>query len=298
MALAWSPDGELLAASVGDRILLLDTQLWETRAVLPVGAFTHSLAFSPDGSLLAAGSRDGRVRVWRRSEALQPGAAGAPAMAIEAHDKGVNQVAFSPDGSLLASGGNDAVARFWDLANGDSLGLMIGGTSAVPSIAFAPDGNTLAVVNGEVVRLRQVGDERITGTLKAGGSLYSVAYSPDGRILAATDLDNTIHLWDPALAFRTGQEQYPQALELKGHQGAGGTFRALVWRIAFSPDGSLLASAGGDGAVLLWGIPGGQPLAALQAQTGAATCVAFHPEGRALASGGLDGSLVIWGIAP
>jgi WD40 repeat protein len=298
MAVAWSPDGLYLAASVGAKILLFDTRLWEPQAVVEVGAFTHSLAFSPNGTLLASASRDGWVRVWSVPALLQGESGRLPLLALEAHEKGANKVAFSPDGSILASGGNDALARFWDLATGESLGLMIGGTYAVPSIAFAPSGATLAVVNGEVVRLREVGSERITGTLRAKGPLYNVAYSPDGNILAASDLDNAIHLWDPALAFRTGQEQYPQAQVLSGHTGSPGTYRALVWELAFSPDGALLASVGGDGALIVWDLAAGQPGALLQAHSRAATSVAFHPGGRALASGGLDGMLVIWGVMP
>ncbi len=297
MAVAWSPDGKFLAAAAGENIHIFDTQTWHSLVALRTGAFSHSLAFSPDGLKLAAGSRDGIVRVWSTANLFGETAAETqPVWTLQAHKKGVNSVAFNLDGSLLASGGNDAVARFWDLGTGKLLRYVIGGTFAVPSIAFTPDGATLAVVNGEMVRLREVNSERIVGSLKAETPLYNVSISPDGRVIAASDLNNLIRLWDPAKAYRTGQEKYPEPVKLAGHAGQSGSFRALVWEVVFSPDGRLLASAGGDATLRLWDVANARLLATLTGHTRGVTSVAFQPEGLLLASGSLDGTLRIWGI--
>jgi WD40 repeat protein len=296
MAVAWSPDGTSLAVSAGDNIHLYRTDSWERITTVSIGVLTHSLAFSPQGGWLAAGSRDGNLRLWKVADLLagQP----APVMTVLAHKKGVNAVSFSPDGQRLASGGNDAVARFWDPEEGLMTGMTIGGSFAVPSIAFTPDGKTLAVVNGDKVRLREVGSERITGTFLSASSLFQVAFSPDGRLLAVTGSDNLIRIWQAEQAYRTGQEQYPQPWLFAGHDGATGTFRALVWKALFSPDGSRLFSAGGDGTVRVWEAASGVLLETHLAHPRGATCLSLRTDGLRLASGGLDGSVKIWEVQP
>ena len=285
-----------LAVSAGDNIHLYRVDSWERIITVNIGALTHSLAFSPQGGWLAAGSRDGNLRLWKVADLLAGQT--APVMTVLAHKKGVNAVLFSPDGQSLASGGNDAVARFWDPEKAAMTGMTIGGSFAVPSIAFTPDGTELAVVNGDKLRMREVGSERITGTFQADTSLYQAAFSPDGRLLAATGSDNLIRIWQVEQAYRTGQEQYPEPRLFSGHDGAPGTFRALVWEVIFSPDGRLLVSAGGDGTVRVWEAASGKLLGTYLAHPGGATCLSISKDGSRLASGGLDGSLKIWEVRP
>jgi WD40 repeat protein len=299
-AISWSPDGSLLAISRGNEVVLYSmngTDLLQV-AALPHAAFIPALAFSPNGEWLATGSRDGTIRVWPVGSIADGAsqAATAPIWQAEAHQKGVNSLVFSPDGQWLASGGNDAVARIWNPSTGEPLGMLIGGTFAVPSIAFSPDSKSLAIANGEYIRLRDPESESITGTLLSETPVYTLAYSPDGRLLAAGDISNGIQVWDPSQAFRTGSETYPTPLKMAGHTARPTSYRALVWDIAFNPDGSVLASAGGDQTVRLWDVSSGNLLASLTGHEDAVTSIAFSPDGTLLASGGLDGRLLLWGV--
>jgi WD40 repeat protein len=297
-ALVWSPDGSVLAVAAGDKVYLHDAQNFGRLGNFQVGSLTYSLAFSPAGDLLAAGSRDGLVRVWMYEDLISdPEDPGVGLLwVLEAHKKGVNSVAFSVHGKYLASGGNDAVVRLWDTETGAVAGTLIGGTYAVPAIAFDPSGELLAIVNGDVIRLRDIETQQIWGTIRAPTHLYGITYSPDGSRLVSSDINNNIYLWDPERAYRSGVEIYPEPLILRGHAGRENTYQALIWDVAFHPGGVWLASAGGDGSVRLWDIVSGTLINTISDHSAGVTSVAFNPDGSRLASGGLDGIVYVWEV--
>lgn len=284
--LEWAPDGSFLAVSAGNQLILIDPQTWEISAQIDRKASAPGLAISPDSRYVALASRDGTVSLWE--VAVGNATQLTPVYQLDAHRKGANRVAFSPDGLLVASGGNDAMARVRRAADGEELAQIIGGSYAVSDLAFSPDGDWLAIVNSNMIRLRKP-DSGVMGlTLQATQSLFCLEFSPDGSWLAAGDSANQVLLWE--------LQDEANLRKIGEHTGRTGRAEALVWQVSFSPTGDLLASAGGDGVVRVWEPVAGQSLAELPGHGGAATSVQFSPDGLWLVSGDLDGRLRVWGI--
>jgi parallel beta-helix repeat protein len=170
------------------------------------------------------------------------------------HTDRVFSVAFSPDGRLLASGScgqrdssGDCIQgeiKLWDVASGSEVRTLTGHTDRV----------------------------------------FSVAFSPDGRLLASGSGDNTIKLWDVA----SGSE----VRTLSGHT-------SWVFSVAFSPDGRLLASGSDDKTIRLWEVATGREVRTLTGHTDRVFSVAFSPDGRLLASGSgsWDRTIKLWDVA-
>jgi len=118
--------------------------------------------------------------------------------------------------------------------------------------------------------------------LLAGGAVKSIAFSPDGKTLAAGTAQRTVKLWDVAI----GQE----VCTLSGHG-------LEVWGVAFSPDGKTLASGSLDHTVKLWDAATGQEVRTLSGHTHFVYSVAFSPDGKTLASGSRDGMIKLWDVA-
>ena len=245
--LVFSEDGKTLAYADGLHIRLQDVGTGEEKMRLTEHTLgMHSMALSPDGNILASGSEDMTIRLWDMHT-------GEHKKTLNGHTHRVYSVAFSPDGKTLASGSDDNTVRLWDVDTGETERILTGhagefdvnngqfSVEGVKSVAFSPDGKTLASGGGDnVIHLWDIrtGKREMTLIGHTNG-VFSLAFSPDGKTLASGSVDSDIRLWDPD----TGQHKKT----LTGHS-------AWVRSIAFSSDGKTLVSGSDDGSVLLWKI--------------------------------------------
>jgi hypothetical protein len=178
----------------------------------------------------------------------------------------------------------DNTIKLWDVASGRELRTLKGHTDWVYSVAFSPDGRTLASSGLDVIiELWDVASGSQLRTLTGHSSIVdSLAFGPDGRTLASGSRDKTIKLWDVA----SGRELHT----LAGHTD-------WVYSIAFSPDGRTLASGSRDKTVKLWDVASGRELRTLSGNTDFVDSVAFSLDGLTLASATFDGMIELWEVA-
>ena len=279
----FGPDSNTLASvGWGRTVYLWDIKSGEQKTVFTGHTewVVEAVAISPDGSILASAGWGEKIFLWDV-------ASGQQKAVLTGHTDWVKSLRFSPDGRILASGSRDKTVRLWDVASGQLKALLIGDIDGwseyVDSVAFSPDGSTLASAGSynKKIRLWDVASgqqKRILTEHETG--VFSVAFSPDGRILASGCQDETVRLWDVA----SGQ----QKAVLTGHTED-------VLSVAFSPDGSTLASGSKDKTVRLWDMASVQLKAILPGHTNDVESVAFSPDGSTLASAG-GSNIHLWDL--
>ena len=275
----YSSDGALLVVATGIGIWLYDTTTYQEVALLTAHtSAVKCLAFSPDGHILASGGEDGTILLWHRSTGAQK--------VLTESTESVSNLAFSPDGQTLANGSVGTI-RFWDPVTGEQKGALTGLPEHINNLSFSPDGKTIVSVtwgDGEVCISDVItGKPQKTFTVQMTDNVFSVAFSPDSKIVAIGNSDGIIYLSD----LNTGKLMR----KLTGHSED-------VQRVVFSPDGKTLASSSYlDETVRLWDAHTGEHRLTLTEHTGEIEGLAFSPDGKTLASSGSgDGTIRFWDV--
>ncbi|RKU07490.1 hypothetical protein C6502_17080 [Candidatus Poribacteria bacterium] len=337
--IAFSPDGSRLAVATSMGVWLYDTETFDELALLTGHKEEVTVvAFSPDGTKLASGSGfhfPGTLKLWEVKT-------GQNINTFQVKRGSTDSISFSPDGKILAW-----ADRLWAVDTGQQLDIPL--DNKLFEIVFSPDGKILAGTGISTVERTHVGvikfyeveTGRLINTLTAtqrtkwsesSKRISSIAFSPDGRLLASGSADDgTIKLWD----VETGQNIAtftekpepnssmlcvafsPEGTKLVVGSAAGIKllevptgeyiyarqhidigeleFSLNIFSVAFSPDGTKLASASWDG-VKLWEVETGQNIATLQGHTRVVSSVAFSPDGLTFASDSVGG-VQVWEAA-
>ena len=299
---------------------LINTLIGHDQAVL-------SVAFSPDSATIASGSSDHTAILWDpRTGDLRHS---LPHTFYNNSRDQVKDVAFGPEGTILASIIEGSVVHLWNVETGTLRNRFFADTSGSVSIAFSPDGTTVATGDGHRdnrVRLWDVATGEARYILKGHtDAVYDLAFSPDGTILASGAWDGTIRLWEAATGAPLNRLQHgpgsrihsvafsPDGTILAGAQDSDvhfwdvstGTRRntidadGVIQSVAFSPDGTTLAGGGNGPKVRLWDVASGTLKYTLTDAQGTITSVDISPDGTMLAAGTwADKAIYVWQLAP
>jgi WD40 repeat protein len=269
--LAWFLEGQPMRPEVRPRLVRgeANSQIW-------------SFALSADGKTMATIDATGSLVL----RAASSGWAIERTLPFAGYPRAL---AFSADSRFLACGGLSTGITLYDLASHAAARTLAVPVDRVKAIALAPDGRTLAVVPDRnwstTIIIWGVATGRVLRTLHAPGRAHRIAFAPDSRHLASAVHDrwSSVVLWD----LDTG----------RGRVLCQETWGPLSV-LAFSPDGTLLATAGSwERCVRIWDLSAAKPGPLIEGHRFGTAGVAFSPDGMTLATAGCDGTVRLWTVA-
>jgi WD40 repeat protein len=312
-SVAWSPDGSKIAtASLDDTARVFSSSSGSTLLTLTGHSdWVRSVAWSPDGSNIATASDDRTARVWSSSN-------GSTLLTLEGHSQFVWSVAWSPDGSKIATASDDGTARVWSSSGRTQLNFKVY-IMRVTSVAWSPDGSKIAtssagdgvyVFNSSstftrpgcyesspTLRQRSYYCSSVTTLTRLQNCGYSClndwcAYSGDSHCWWCSVCSSPCFDFYPdkmydSISSRCVSYGSNNLQTLTGHSES-------VNSVAWSPDGSKIATASNDGTARVWSSSNGSTLLTLTGHSNKVTSVAWSPDGSKIATVSFDGTARVW----
>lgn len=291
-AVAWSPDGMLVASGASDRQLLT----WDLKSQVQLhrkqDAAVHAVAWSPDGHHLAVASGN-QVLFLSAQNAM------TEARSTHTHRATVTALAWSSQQpQMLVSAGLDKLAVVWNTRTFRPQTFFRQHTAGILAAAWAADGQTVGSSSqGGVVRIwHGASGQQVHGFFFDGAvSMNALAFEPGGARLAAGGMDGVVRIWSAGLNCQQMGKGNMQGQCLDRPQHLPGHTRA-VRALAWSPDGRLLATGGDEGMLMIWSPAQSlTPLLKLP-QPAPVLAISWSPDGGKIAAA-VGTTVALWTLA-
>jgi WD40 repeat protein len=249
----------------------------ELQAFLFAGA-VRSVVFHPNNTMIVAGSADKTAAIHTISAVRVVAASPQP----------IRSLALVPSGSHILTTGDDKAVKLWNLGNGVAERSFDGAAGALHAVAVSKNNVLVATAGAEgIIRLYTFADGKLLTSLKAGGLIHGLAFSPNNQLLLSASEDKSIIAWN--VLFTPGQPPPPEF----GKEVQRFAHTAGVMDVTFAPDNSTIYSASADKTAKAWKVASDAPSKNL-AHPNLVDAVAFNSEGTILATGCHDGSVRLW----
>lgn len=361
-SVCFSPDSKVIALALGKYIILLDANLitlfsnnkivssnnnfnFASKIFFPNDTLVNVIdfieghynkincvRFSPNGNIIVTASGEEETFLYKYQDntiKLWDATSGKLVQTLEGHSKSVNSASFSPDSKIIAAASDDYTIKLWDVASGKSIQILNEYIGKLKSVSFSPVDQIIACVSdNNTVKLWDVTSGQLIRTFSVDSIgydlIYSVIFSPNGKILAAVCLDkvklidsasgkllrilegDSVRFYDVIpVSFAPNDNMIVTAKHNKISLWDSVSITPIktfeghsekVNSVSFSLHGKIIASASDDSTVKLWDVITGKLLQTLNGHLGAVNSISFSSNGTIIVSGGSDQQIKFWEV--